>query len=911
MALSKEIDVSECPKPLQTKVSSTGSEKKAGGTFVSKLFNKSSRGKSLDEKLPGTGDNRPSAGNHPPAHFVRLMHPQNNSERLQPRICSQEGFKRDDYLEADTASESGSSSVMHPITKARLRADTYRILVSGDVKEAEATPTEGNIRDEAVEPAEEYFDNGFHMTSKTDHFGYECSDLAAPQYDEISEMGSHQSSGALQISQVATKNSRNGSEFDHWKFWLECYTTGQYNLSNPPIPTPPAQCHDTFDHLPAVHTFNEEERISLCTMYDTVWAPGAHTDALGELVSAAVKRFGAEAGCLSFFNTEKELVQIEGLHQRPRIDRQDSIAAHALYSQEVMVVLDTKKDWRFERNPLVIGGPRIRFFAGAPLLSDEGVAMGVLSLIERKPRSAFTPKERGEFAEFSKKIVQELNYIVDTLTDPALRTTPLLDRESIINGHYKPYHTGSSDRMFSTEKVVPELMPSGLQYQLKPSKPSMNTRYPINTHMNFSYAGEPTPPPSAESNTNSWFDQPQSYGKNYEQLCEDPVLHEGQAFGQQANSGYRCSSPRPFSSSDLTSLHPPPFNSPDNSFEGADSVRQADFDLSDQQFYELTDADCAEDMAPSLPANTSLGTQSIVSFSSSRAELPQQKPGPIIEQNIKDFAEQCNFDVVYCVELTLKPSPIGNELTKKFLILYGQKKVAELNSDLHLQVLQSGDCMHLQGDQENYERDAFADGFLIPLHAEAARKHRSAGIVLGMFRKARTIEKYGQRNSQQERQLVIAFASKLSRIIPPKSSSSRKHSHTDVLSHNSEPRLTTERSYTEPIASRPFLANEATEVMLDDENVRLDGVWKPFEDAMNLERAHQKDSTAKHVPMYPSGQAHFRERNTGAEGGNTYPRPMEVVQPKHKNNNFTERIKGLGRRITADALSNLGSGGFA
>ena len=120
---------------------------------------------------------------------------------------------------------------------------------------------------------------------------------------------------------------------------LTCFQ-GRYNLSKPPTPT---VWPDSFDYLPAVPTSAEEERISKCRKYDVVWTPGTHTDKLVELVSTAAKRINAEAGCLSFFDEEEELVQIEGLLRRPRVERKESIAAHALYSQEVMVILDTHK----------------------------------------------------------------------------------------------------------------------------------------------------------------------------------------------------------------------------------------------------------------------------------------------------------------------------------------------------------------------------------------------------------------------------------------------------------------------------------------------------------------------------------------------------------------------------------------
>jgi len=511
------------------------------------------------------------------------------------------------------------------------------------------------------------------------------------------------------------------------------------------------------------------------------------------------------------------------------------------------------------------------------------MVIAVLSLLDRKPRSAFTPNERYELAEFSKKLVQELDSIVDMLTDSALRTTPLLERDSIINGVYKPTSAEEYARQFSTGKIEPELMPCGLQYRPKPAK---NTRHPINTQMNFARAEEPTPPPSAESNNSSWYTKPQNYGRSYEQFCEGPVLHDNHVYEQRANSDYRCSSPRPFSGSDLTSLRPPPFNSPDVSFEGADSSRHAEFANLHQQFHQVSDTDCAD-----APADTSLGAESTVDGSSTRTEPLQQKARSTFEQTIEDFATKCHFDVVYCMELKSKPSPTGTELSYDIPLLYGHKRLATLDIDLHLNVLRSDDCRYLPCKQTRYERDVFADGFLIPLHPKIPRKQESAGLVLGMFRKPRTLEKLWQRTSQhiqQEKQEVIDFASQLSRVFPP----SHKHSRTNAPRHNFEPRPVGERSTTSSSEFRPFLANEATELILGDENIRSGGVCNPYGNRQE----------------YPS----VTNLSTGVEDTKQYPRRMEVVPPRQQNSNtLTGKIKGLARDLVAETIGSLGKGGVA
>ena len=99
----------------------------------------------------------------------------------------------------------------------------------------------------------------------------------------------------------------------------------------------------------------------------------------------------------------KSMVGLE-VYETPR---DLAFCAHALHVEDMLLIEDAWQDPRFADNPLVTGEPYVRFYAGVPLRSSQGLVLGTLCAIDTQPRT-LTERAKASLKDLARVVEREL-----------------------------------------------------------------------------------------------------------------------------------------------------------------------------------------------------------------------------------------------------------------------------------------------------------------------------------------------------------------------------------------------------------------------------------------------------------------------------------------------------------------------
>ncbi len=123
----------------------------------------------------------------------------------------------------------------------------------------------------------------------------------------------------------------------------------------------------------------------------------------------AARLFDVPIALVSLVDAERQWFKSDFGLGATQTSREVSFCGHALVEVAPLVVPNALEDPRFADNPLVLGDPHIRFYAGAPLRTSDGYALGTLCVIDRRPRE-LTTAQRDLLAELGNLVMEQLEH---------------------------------------------------------------------------------------------------------------------------------------------------------------------------------------------------------------------------------------------------------------------------------------------------------------------------------------------------------------------------------------------------------------------------------------------------------------------------------------------------------------------
>lgn len=135
----------------------------------------------------------------------------------------------------------------------------------------------------------------------------------------------------------------------------------------------------------------EQARLDALARYDVLDTPPE--EAFDRLSRLARRAFGVSMSTIAFIDGHRQWFKSQQGMATCETDRGPAFCNVTIEQSAPLIVTDAAADERFRDNPFVVGEPYVRFYAGIPLRSPDGHAIGTLCAIDSRPRD-FSAEDR-------------------------------------------------------------------------------------------------------------------------------------------------------------------------------------------------------------------------------------------------------------------------------------------------------------------------------------------------------------------------------------------------------------------------------------------------------------------------------------------------------------------------------------
>jgi GAF domain-containing protein len=158
-------------------------------------------------------------------------------------------------------------------------------------------------------------------------------------------------------------------------------------------------------HMTAQAPTNEKKRLQVLWQYellDTI--PEEVFDDLTELAAQICE---APIALITLIDEDRQWFKSKVGVSINETSRDISFCSHAIGQPDLFIIPDATLDARFAKNPLVTSEPKIRFYAGAQLVSPDGYALGTLCVIDKVPRE-LRPEQKQALRVLARHVMTQL-----------------------------------------------------------------------------------------------------------------------------------------------------------------------------------------------------------------------------------------------------------------------------------------------------------------------------------------------------------------------------------------------------------------------------------------------------------------------------------------------------------------------